>query len=123
MVGRYSSEIRTGCANERTSGSARGAISNGRPYRDLIDPVGSLPLRQLRIGDFRDLSTIPILEQNRLRPAVQLFKPLVSPSFLQGRFGYRSSSFGATGQQSEGQIVRMFPCGMTECGQHSCKFG
>jgi len=34
MLGRYSSEIRTGCANERPSGSARGAISDGRPYRD-----------------------------------------------------------------------------------------
>ena len=34
MLGRYSSEIRTGCANERPSGSVRGAISNGRPYRD-----------------------------------------------------------------------------------------
>jgi len=32
--GRYSSEIRTGCANERPSGSVRGAISNDRPYRD-----------------------------------------------------------------------------------------
>ena len=35
-LGRYSSEIRTGCANERPSGSVRGAISNGCPYRDLI---------------------------------------------------------------------------------------
>src|ERR1039458_5674078 len=34
MLGRYSSEIRTGCANERPSGSVRGAISNGCPYRD-----------------------------------------------------------------------------------------
>src|SRR5713226_10653421 len=33
-LGRYSSEIRTGCANERPSGSVRGAISNGCPYRD-----------------------------------------------------------------------------------------
>jgi hypothetical protein len=35
MLGCYSSEIRTGCANERPSGSVRGAISNGCPYRDL----------------------------------------------------------------------------------------
>jgi hypothetical protein len=35
-LGRYLSEIRTGCANERPSGSVRGAISNARPYRDLI---------------------------------------------------------------------------------------
>jgi hypothetical protein len=31
---RHSSEIRTGCANKRPSGSGRGAISNDRPYRD-----------------------------------------------------------------------------------------
>ena len=37
-LGRHPSEIRTGCANERPSGSVRGAISNDRPYRDLIDP-------------------------------------------------------------------------------------
>ena len=35
MLGRYSSEIRTVCANERPSGSVRGAISNGCPYGDL----------------------------------------------------------------------------------------
>jgi integrase len=33
-LGRYSSAIRAACANERSCGSARGAISNGRPYRD-----------------------------------------------------------------------------------------
>ena len=32
--GRYSSEIRTGCANERPSGSVRGAPGNWCPYRD-----------------------------------------------------------------------------------------
>src|ERR1017187_4420044 len=37
-LGRYSSAIRAACANERSCGSARGAISNGRPYRDLIWP-------------------------------------------------------------------------------------
>src|ERR1700691_3255818 len=31
---RQSFAIRTGCANERPSGSGRGAISNDRPYRD-----------------------------------------------------------------------------------------
>src|SRR5260370_5826630 len=31
---RHSSEIRTGCANQRPSGSVRGAASNGCPYRD-----------------------------------------------------------------------------------------
>ncbi len=34
-LGRYSSAIRAACANERSCGSARGAISNGRPYRDV----------------------------------------------------------------------------------------
>ncbi len=36
-LGRYSSAIRAACANERSCGSVRGAISDGRPYRDLID--------------------------------------------------------------------------------------
>ena len=36
-LGRYSSAIRAACANERSCGSARGAISDGRPYRDLVD--------------------------------------------------------------------------------------
>ena len=31
---RHSSEIRTGCAKERPSGTVRGATSNGCPYRD-----------------------------------------------------------------------------------------
>jgi hypothetical protein len=34
LLGRYSSEIRTGCANERPSGSVRGAPGNWCPYRD-----------------------------------------------------------------------------------------
>jgi hypothetical protein len=34
MAGRYSSEIRTGCANQRPSGSVRGAPGNWCPYRD-----------------------------------------------------------------------------------------
>lgn len=33
-LARYSSAIRAACANERSCGSVRGAISNGRPYRD-----------------------------------------------------------------------------------------
>ena len=33
-LGRYSSAIRAACANERSCGSVRGAISDGRPYRD-----------------------------------------------------------------------------------------
>ena len=38
MAGRYSSKIRTGCANQRPSGSVRGAASDGCPYRDLTTP-------------------------------------------------------------------------------------
>jgi hypothetical protein len=34
MLGRFSSEIRTGCANERPSGSVRGAPGDWCPYRD-----------------------------------------------------------------------------------------
>jgi hypothetical protein len=33
-LGRYSSEIRTGCAKERPSGSVRGAPGDWCPYRD-----------------------------------------------------------------------------------------
>ena len=38
MLGRYLSAIRAACANERSCGSERGEISNGRPYRDLKMP-------------------------------------------------------------------------------------
>ena len=31
---RYTSAVRAGCANERQSGSVRGALGNRRPYRD-----------------------------------------------------------------------------------------
>jgi hypothetical protein len=34
---RYSSEIRTGCANERSSGSEEGVVSNHDPYSDHGD--------------------------------------------------------------------------------------
>jgi hypothetical protein len=48
-LGRYSSAIRAACANERSCGSARGAISNGRPYRDLIVPIErNIPALYLR---------------------------------------------------------------------------
>src|ERR1700680_4165160 len=45
---RHSSEIRTGCANQRPSGSVRGAARNGCPYRDRQltrprDPDDALP--------------------------------------------------------------------------------
>jgi hypothetical protein len=36
---RHSSEIRTGCANERPSGSVRGAPGNWCPYRDQQLPI------------------------------------------------------------------------------------
>jgi hypothetical protein len=38
MFGRYSSARRTGCANERPSGSVRGAPGNRCPYRDRQQP-------------------------------------------------------------------------------------
>ena len=38
---RQSSEIRAVCANERSYGSVRGAISNDRPYRDLNERTSS----------------------------------------------------------------------------------
>jgi hypothetical protein len=47
-LGRYSSEIRTGCANERPSGSVRGAPGDRCPYRDRQLP---LMLMTLPIGN------------------------------------------------------------------------
>ena len=43
MFGRLSAR-RTGCAKERSSGSVRGAISNGRPYRDRQSVLGAKDL-------------------------------------------------------------------------------
>src|SRR5438045_2782898 len=41
MAGRHSSEIRTGCANQRPSGSEEGVVSNHGPYSDAncADPM------------------------------------------------------------------------------------
>jgi hypothetical protein len=44
LLGRYSSEIRTGCANERPSGSVRGAPGNWCPYRDRQPFFGHVPI-------------------------------------------------------------------------------
>ena len=41
-LGRYSSEIRTGCAKKRPSGSVRGAPGNWCPYRDRQSPVSDV---------------------------------------------------------------------------------
>ena len=41
-LGRDSSAIRAACANERSCGSVRGAINNGRPYRDPTTPQPGL---------------------------------------------------------------------------------
>src|ERR1035437_1973263 len=56
-LGRYSSAIRAACANERPSGSVRGAISDGRPYRDssTSNPL-TLALRALG-GAYRRSAT------------------------------------------------------------------
>ena len=37
---RYTSAVRAGCANERQSGSVRGALGNQRPSRDFNQPFG-----------------------------------------------------------------------------------
>ena len=55
---RYSSKIRTGCANKRPSGSARGAISNDRPYRDLKFRLLSVHFRRERFETGRKMSAI-----------------------------------------------------------------
>src|SRR5882672_10068156 len=47
---RQSSEIRTGCANKRPSGSVRGATSDGCPYRDR--QTWSPDMRSLRLRTF-----------------------------------------------------------------------
>ena len=38
-LGRYSLAIRAACAKQRSCGTAQGAISDGRPYRDLKMPT------------------------------------------------------------------------------------
>jgi len=59
-LGRYSSAIRAACANERSCGSARGAISDGRPYRDRqLAPVQGLTA--LRKDTSPDSSTPKVL--------------------------------------------------------------
>ena len=45
MLGRYSSEIRTGCANERPSGSVEGVVSHHDPYSDRQPWSVSVKLR------------------------------------------------------------------------------
>jgi hypothetical protein len=48
-LGRHSSAIRAACANERSCGSERGAISDVRPYRDLkIRPDSDTSLCPIR---------------------------------------------------------------------------
>jgi hypothetical protein len=49
MLGRYSSAIRAACANERSCGSVRGAISDDRPYRDLFDPASPPEIGSMRV--------------------------------------------------------------------------
>ena len=64
-----SSKIRAVCANERSYGSVRGAISDDRPYRDLAEAFGGealvlgvsppilplLNLRQDRMGSYANI--------------------------------------------------------------------
>src|ERR1017187_5709178 len=60
MLGRYSSAIRAACANERSCGSVRGAISDDRPYRDLIDPVLSVASELLPVKLRADAVEVPL---------------------------------------------------------------
>jgi len=51
---RYSSEIRTGCANERPSGSVEGVVSNHDPYSDHQNqPSSDFRLRRPSVGNLR----------------------------------------------------------------------
>ena len=75
MLGRHSPARRTGCANERPSGSVRGAPGNWCPYRDLMYP-GS---RNFPVGHLCNCRS-----DSRLRPGhpgcamVRRFKELVT---------------------------------------------
>src|ERR1039458_3053053 len=59
---RQSSTIRPGGANKRPSGSARGAISDDRPYRDLKTPFLGLA----RVNECKRLLTTTIGKQQAL---------------------------------------------------------
>ncbi len=56
-LGRHPSEIRTGCANKRPSGSVRGATSNGCPYRDRQLPAAKGILVTTSLGSSEPSST------------------------------------------------------------------
>jgi hypothetical protein len=64
MLGRYSSAIRAACANERSCGSVRGAISDDRPYRDLIDRVQN-ESKQICYGGIRKLPIPNVMSGNQ----------------------------------------------------------
>jgi hypothetical protein len=75
MLARYSSSIRTGCANERPSGSVRGAPGNRCPYRD----------RQVSsASSCRDSYNVGRVPANPLSvcPDVQAFAPLTIGSVI-----------------------------------------
>ena len=62
VLGRYLSKRRTGCANERPSGSVRGASGNRCPYRDLKFRVLSNQFTSVCSDDEcnQDVSTVEI---------------------------------------------------------------
>src|SRR5580700_3575891 len=65
---RHSSEIRTGCANQRPSGSVRGATRNGCPYR-ARQLMARVAVQRTPIGIARTnraMIRLPIVVANRL---------------------------------------------------------
>jgi hypothetical protein len=62
VLSRQSSEIRAVCANERPYGSERGAIRNGRPYRDRLRPnpvsSGALSRQSRTILKYRPIARL-----------------------------------------------------------------
>jgi hypothetical protein len=81
MLGRYLSEIRTGCANERPSGSVRGATSNGCPYRDLKIPPPLGPLSRRVLGKTGALGKGRVSDPWSLANAVRKNQPYNSLPF------------------------------------------
>jgi hypothetical protein len=66
-LGRYSSEIRTGCANERPSGSVRGAPGDWCPYRDrqpLAQCAAYRPSPKVGMGSVYPTALFRIPESN-----------------------------------------------------------
>src|ERR1039458_10735129 len=93
MLGRYSSAIRAACANERSCGSVRGAISDDRPYRDLNDISNTL----------LDAGPVLYLAQNGVSTLVA--KPCSSSSSTLSFTAVQISRDGSVGLKKNGAFL------------------